>query len=73
MVLVYKFLLDSDLGQTFKWFNFLAIFTTPLHFYFDIFSGTLHSFIFVLLTMTYWGLSRPISRETKLKLNVKLK
>ena len=58
ITLVYQFLMESDLGQTLKWFNIVAIFIAPLKFYFDVFAGTLHSFIFVLLTLTYWSLAK---------------
>ena len=58
ITLVYSFLMESDLGQTLRWFNVVAIFIAPLKFYFDIFAGFLHSFIFVLLTLTYWSLSK---------------
>lgn len=58
ITLVYNFMMDSELGKTLSWFNILAVFAAPLKFYFDVFAGTLHSFIFVLLTLTYWSLSR---------------
>lgn len=57
--LLYTFLMQTSLGQTLKWFNITAVLVAPLHFYFDFFSGPLHSFIFVILTMTYWSLSKP--------------
>ena len=58
VALSYQFLMNSELGQSLRWFNILAVLIAPLKFYFDVFSGTLHSFIFVLLTLTYWSLSR---------------
>lgn len=58
--LAYGVLTGSMLGQQLKWFNILSIFFAPLHFYFDIFSGFLHSFIFTLLTIVYWSLSKPL-------------
>ena len=58
---VIMFLLYDSLGQLvseLKYFNLFAIVTVPFHFYFDAFSGFIQSFIFIMLTFTYWSLSK---------------
>ncbi|GMO16872.1 MAG: F0F1 ATP synthase subunit A [Mycoplasmoidaceae bacterium] len=50
---------DSAMNNmlTFKFFNIIGVFVLlPIHIYFDLLSGFIQAFVFMLLTMVYWKL-----------------
>ncbi len=58
MFLFYKYSAEL-LGPNLKYFNILSVVAAPFHMYFDIFTGFIQSFIFMMLTLTYWSFERP--------------
>ncbi len=61
LFLFYQYTTIELLGAELRYFNLLAVFAAPFHLYFDFFSGAIQSFIFTILTFTYWSFERPDS------------
>ncbi len=57
--LFYEKINSPGIPEVLRSFNVLALIALPLHFYFDIFSATLHITIFIMLSITYLSINRP--------------
>lgn len=64
LFLFYQSTTFDVLGAELRYFNLLAVFAAPFHLYFDFFSGAIQSFIFTILTFTYWSFERPDTSYT---------
>lgn len=54
-----KTLTDSSLSGNFIINSFLF----PLHLYFDVVDGALHSMIFLILTLSYWSMAKQVENK----------
>ena len=67
LFIFYKYTTFDLLGEELRYFNILAVIAAPFHLYFDFFSGAIQSFIFTILTFTYWSFERPQTNINKEK------
>ncbi|RAO95101.1 F0F1 ATP synthase subunit A [Mycoplasma wenyonii] len=63
VLFMVKHFLSSSIGTSWQSNITTQSFLFPLHLYFDVVDGALHSMIFLILTLSYWSMAKQVESK----------